>query len=239
MPGDDTAKRAKRKRRAEVWKGSYPSSGVMRTETIDAEREAGENPAMRAVLFDATPPAGDACRQGSDALRRALSDAGHAVDVFPLAELPMAPCRGCFACWTATPGRCPVSDASEIAARAYLASELAVFFSPLSFGAWNSTAKKLLDRMICLVSPFFERPEPHGLTRHKPRYDRYPALLGVGWLPAPDREAQSVFARLVARNAYNLRAPAWAQLTLSQDRSWSAQREACLSALDSLAEAAP
>lgn len=207
-------------------------------ETIDAGGEAGENPAMRAVLFDATPPVGDACRQGSDALRRALSDAGHAVDVFPLAELPMAPCRGCFACWTATPGRCPVSDASEIAARAYLASELAVFFSPLTFGAWNSTAKKLLDRMICLVSPFFDTTHAGGLTRHKPRYDRYPAFLGVGWLPAPDREAQHIFARLVARNAYNLRAPAWAQLTLSHDRPWSAQREACLAVLASLSEPA-
>lgn len=197
---------------------------------------------MRAVLLDATPTGHDACRQGADALRRALSDAGHAVDVFPLAELPMAPCRGCFACWTATPGRCPVSDASEIAARAYLASELAVLFSPLSFGAWSFQAKKLLDRMICLVSPFFDREAPDGLTRHKPRYDRYPAFLGVGWLPGPDRETQDVFARLVTRNASNLRAPAWAQLTLTHDRPWSAQREACLAALatlDALAEPAP
>ncbi|MFP5222764.1 MAG: hypothetical protein ACLGSA_10785 [Acidobacteriota bacterium] len=193
---------------------------------------------MRAVLFDATPPGSDACRQGADALRRALSDAGHAVDVFPLAELPMAPCRGCFACWTATPGRCPVSDASEIAARAYIASELAVFFSPLSFGVWNSTTKKLLDRMICLVSPFFDTTHASGLTRHKPRYSRYPAFLGVGWLAASDSEAQGLFARLVERNAFNLRAPAWEQLTLTRDRPWSAQREACLEALDSLLEPA-
>ena len=189
---------------------------------------------MRTVLFDATPPVGDACRQGADALRRALSDAGHAVDVFPLAELPMAPCRGCFACWTATPGRCPVSDASEIAARAYVGSELAVFFSPLSFGAWCSTAKKLLDRMICLVSPFFDTTSSGSLTRHKPRYARYPAFLGVGWLPKPDREAQKIFTRLVERNAFNLRAPAWGHLTLTHDRPWSAQREACLGALAAL-----
>lgn len=179
---------------------------------------------MRAVLFDGTSAGGDACRQGVDALRRALSDAGCEVEAFGLADLPVAPCRGCFACWTSTPGRCPFGDASEYAARAYIRSDLAVAYSPLAFGAWSHTVKKALDRMICLVSPHFEAADP---TRHRARYARYPKFMGVCWSPLPDPEGAAVFSRLVERNAWNLRAPAWQALALTGDRPWAVQRDAC------------
>lgn len=45
-------------------------------EAIDEPAPRGKTRRMRAVLFDATPPGNDACRQGADALRRALSDCG-------------------------------------------------------------------------------------------------------------------------------------------------------------------
>lgn len=183
---------------------------------------------MRAILLDGTPHGHDACRQGADALRRALTEAGHRVEAYVLADLPMAPCRGCFACWTGTPGRCPFEDASQMTARALINAELAVFYSPVSFGVWHSTLKKALDRSICLVSPHFEA---RGLTRHKARYERFPAMLGVGWLPGPDPEAQELFGRLVEHNAYNLRAPAWAALVVNGARPWASQREACLAAI--------
>jgi multimeric flavodoxin WrbA len=186
---------------------------------------------MRTVLLDGTPPGNDACRQGLDALRRAVSDAGHPLECFSLFELPMAPCRGCFACWTATPGRCPVPDAAEVVARAVINSELTVVFSPLPFGVWNHVVKKALDRMICLVSPHFVAA---GLTRHRKRYPVYPAFLGVGWLPGPDPEAQAVFARLVEHNAYNLCVPAWRAVVLTGEKPWAASREVCRAALGAL-----
>ncbi|WP_243358143.1 flavodoxin family protein [Fundidesulfovibrio terrae] len=189
---------------------------------------------MRTVLLDATPPRNDACRQGADALRRALSDCGCQVESFPLAELPMAPCRGCFACWTDTPGRCPVQDASELAARAVIASGLTAVFSPVRFGVWSWQAKKALDRMICLISPHFEAASSAGPTRHTARYRSYPVFLGVGWLPGPDPEAVELFTRLVERNAWNFRSPAWDALVLDGDRPWAAQREACLKVLAGL-----
>jgi len=182
---------------------------------------------MRTVLFDAAPPDDDACRQGLDALRRALTDEGCSVRGFPLSELPVAPCRGCFACWTSTPGCCPFEDASCEAARAVAAAGLLAVYSPVFFGAWSYAAKKALDRMICLVSPHFSFS---GLTRHRPRYASPPALLGVGWQGEPDPEAAGVFTRLVARNAYNLHAPEQGALLLAPD-GWSRQRQLCRSAV--------
>lgn len=186
---------------------------------------------MHAVLLDATPSGAEACRQGADALRRALSDAGYAVEQLTLRELPVAPCRGCFACWTDTPGRCPFSDASQSAAGMVANADVAVVYSPVRFGAWSFEAKKFLDRMICLVSPRFDAS---GLTRHKARYPRFPAFLGVGWLPGPDQEAAGVFARLVTQNAYNLRSRASGVLVLHGDEPWAAQRASCLAALGRL-----
>jgi len=168
-------------------------------------------------------------------LRRALVDAGHEVEHFGLSELPMTPCRGCFACWTATPGRCPFSDASEMAARAVISSELAVWYSPIRFGAWSWIAKKALDRMICLVSPHFDTS---GLTRHRGRYARFPSLWGVGWLPGHAPEQIQVFKKLVEHNAYNMRAPVWEATVVQGDRPWSAQRETCLNALATLSRTA-
>lgn len=187
---------------------------------------------MKAVLFDGTPPGNDPCRLGADALLRALSDAGYEAARFELAGLPMAPCRGCFACWTDTPGRCPFEDASQPAVAAFAGARVAAFYSPLAFGAWSHTVKKLLDRMICLVSPFFEASAP---TRHKARYERLPALLGACWLPAPDAQREAVFTRLVERNAWNLRAPAWRAVALAQGRPWSSWREDCRAAVGRLA----
>lgn len=197
--------------------------------------------AMRAALLDGSPSGHDACRPAVDALRRSLSEAGYGVEEFALAELPMAACRGCFACWVATPGRCPVADASEQVVRGYIGADLAVLFSPLAFGCWSSSLKKALDRMVGLLSPFFETSgftggnTPGGLTRHKPRYRRYPAILGVGWLPGPDPEAEAVFARLAEHNAYNMRARAAASLVLLGDREWNVHRQHCLSALGRVA----
>lgn len=192
----------------------------------------GHTPAMRAALLDGSPRGPHDCRQALDALRRAVTDAGYEVTGFPLADLPLAPCRGCFACWTATPGRCPVEDSAALVARAVIGADLAVFFSPLSFGGWSSTLKKALDRMIGLVSPLFERAAP---TRHRPRYARYPQFLAVGWTPDPDPEAGAVFARLTARNAHNLHAPARAAVVLDGTLDWTRQRQACLAALTELA----
>jgi len=141
-----------------------------------------------------------------------------------LSDLPVAPCLGCFACWTRTPGRCPFEDASQLLARAFIQADLAALYAPLRFGVWGHGLKKVLDRMICLVSPHML---PGRLTRHARRYARYPRLLCVGWLPGPDREAGELFTRLVEHNAYNLHAPAWRAVALTGGAPWAAQRDAC------------
>ena len=65
-----------------------------------------------------------------------------------------------------------------------------------------------LDRIICLVSPFFKKKD--GEVHHKLRYARYPRLMVVGVLPKADAESESIFKTLVDRNALNIHPPAHA-----------------------------
>ncbi len=179
---------------------------------------------MRAVLLDGAPEGHDDCRLGADALLRALSDAGFLVERFELAGLAVAPCLDCEACWTRTPGSCPVQDASRSVAAAYAGADVAALYSPLAFGAWSHTVKKCLDRMACLLTPFAASGAP---ALQAPRYARLPSLLGACWTPAPDPQGEAVFARLVEANARTLHAPSWQAVTLVRGRPWSAWREAC------------
>jgi hypothetical protein len=140
-----------------------------------------------------------------ETLRGELGNAGLRSNAVVLRDVPVAYCLGCFECWTRTPGICRTDDAGRMLARAIIASDLVVFLTAVTFGGYSSELKKALDRIIGLVSPFFLRIE--GEVHHRPRYERYPAVLGVGVLPGPDAEAEQTFHALVSRNALNLHAP--------------------------------
>jgi hypothetical protein len=54
-------------------------------------------------------------------------------------------------------------------------------------------------------------------VRHRPRYPRYPALLGVGLLRAADAEAEDIFTTLLAHNAHNFYSPLQAAWVVPED----------------------
>lgn len=125
-----------------------------------------------------------------------------------LRDLQVAPCLGCFECWTRTPGVCKEKDAGRDLARAYVRSHLVAFVTPVTFGGYSSQLKKAVDRMLCVELPFFTRVG--GEVHHRPRYARRPALLVIGVLPETSREQERIFHELVRRNAVNLQASAFA-----------------------------
>jgi multimeric flavodoxin WrbA len=131
--------------------------------------------------------------------------AGRVADVllFKLRELAIAPCAGCFGCWTRTPGECVVEDGARDVLRSYVGSDIVVYVTPVTFGGYSSQLKKLLDRIILSVlDPRFT--VVGGEVHHLLRYRRYPKTLGLGTLPSPDPEAERLFAGLVARNGLNI-----------------------------------
>ena len=128
------------------------------------------------------------------------------VESFILRDLKIAYCLGCFECWTKTPGVCRFDDVGREIAKRFIQSDVAVLFTPVTFGGYSSELKKALDRIICLILPFFKKKG--GEVHHKPRYDRYPRLMVVGVLPQADEESERIFKTLVDRNALNFDPPA-------------------------------
>jgi multimeric flavodoxin WrbA len=127
------------------------------------------------------------------------------VEVCILRHMKITHCIGCFGCWVETPGTCLFKDGGIEVAKKVIKSDLAIFLTPITFGGYSSELKKAVDRLICLISPFFMRIE--GEVHHKPRYERYPNLIGIGLHTNKDEESERIFSTLVKRNAINLHAP--------------------------------
>lgn len=137
-----------------------------------------------------------------------LEDNGCDIDSLILHEIEIASCLGCFGCWVKTPGICVINDEGRNIAKAVIQSNLLIFLTPVIFGGYSSELKKALDRLIPILSPFFEKIE--GEIHHQRRYDQYPRLIGVGVLPNKDEKSEKIFNTLIHRNAINMHSPSYA-----------------------------
>lgn len=136
----------------------------------------------------------------------ALTTSGWTVTPFALRAIQIADCTGCFGCWIRSPGICIIPDPAREIAATVVGSDLVVYLTPITFGGYSSELKKVLDRLICLSQPFFQKR--HGEIHHVPRYRRSAALLGIGLLSKPWPEGTALFEDLFRRNAINTNAPA-------------------------------
>ena len=156
---------------------------------------------MNAFLLNGAPAVGDATDVVAAATAGMLGGAGWDVRTATLRDLTVADCTGCFGCWLKTPGECVIDDDGRAIAAAFVASDLAFYVTPISFGGYGSLLKSAVDRMVPLVSCFFQKID--GEVHHRPRYGRYPNFLAIGVLRDGCEAEGDVFRHLVARNAIN------------------------------------
>lgn len=163
---------------------------------------------MKAVILDGSRAGDDGLVAARQALAAELHDVGWHVRPFVLRELDIHHCLGCFGCWVQTPGECIIDDVAQEIAQEAITGQLLVYLTPVTFGGYSSELKKAVDRLICLISPFFALVE--GEVHHKKRYERYPSLVGLGTVEDGGEQSGQIFGKLVRRNALNLHAPAHA-----------------------------
>lgn len=137
-----------------------------------------------------------------------LHQAGAEVRTFPLHQLKLGHCIGCFACWLETPGVCRLRDAGPEIAQAIMQGDTVILFSPVSFGGYAPQLKLMVDRFLPTLLPFFG--VYHGEVHHRPRYARYPRWVGLGVQRARDAEEAGLYRLMVGRNAINFHAPSYA-----------------------------
>ncbi|MDD1669448.1 MAG: flavodoxin family protein [Methanomicrobiales archaeon] len=170
---------------------------------------------MKAFLLDGSRAGDTVSTQARELIESELRAKGWEVSSLTLRDMEMAPCLGCFKCWTHTPGVCVTDDAGTAVVKGLIASDLAVFLTPVTFGGYSSVLKKALDRTIPLLLPFFRKVG--GEVRHAHRYDSQPRIMALGVLPRPDPDTEQLFRTLVSRNAMNFGAPERASGVITRD----------------------
>ena len=185
---------------------------------------------MKATILNGARAGGTTLAAIEQSFVDELAGRGWTYETFNLREMEIKPCLGCFGCWVQTPGECIIKDGARDVSRAIIQSDVVVYLTPVTFGGYSSELKKVLDRSICLILPFFTQID--GEIHHKPRYESYPRLVAVGALPAPDDESARIFSKLVGRNAINMHAPAHAAAVIVEGEGADAIRMRVLELLD-------
>lgn len=130
-----------------------------------------------------------------------LEKEGWEVEEYLLCQEEIATCTGCFGCWLKTPGKCTINDKGREIAKEVIQSDIVILITPITFGGYSYQLKKMVDRFIPNILPFFAIV--NGEIHHESRYDKNPIILAIGYLPQKDEESEETFKKLIKRNSIN------------------------------------
>ncbi len=111
-------------------------------------------------------------------------------------------CRGCFTCWTKTPGECVIDDDMNELLPSFKNSDVVVLASPLYVDNITAILKLFLERLIPMAEPFFE-VDDKGECVHPKRYDEPPKLVVVSNSGFPEKSHFQVLELLFQRVSRN------------------------------------
>ena len=111
------------------------------------------------------------------------------IEQLDVCKLHIEACKGCFACWKATPGTCCISDDMQMVLSKILWADVIVYSFPLYYFNVPGSLKSLIDRQLPMVLPFMsEREDGVGSGSHDARYDmsqkRYVLISTCGFYSA-------------------------------------------------------
>jgi len=157
---------------------------------------------MKTLILDGSHSNNPMASRVNAVLQRNLEIRGWKSETMVLREKKIGNCAGDFFCWIRTPGICNVDDDNRIIAARIMESNLVIYLSPVTFGGYSSALKRMQDHQIQNISPFFTTI--NGEIHHQKRYPSYPDVLTIGWLDAPNANAEAIFRHLAYRNSLNM-----------------------------------
>lgn len=84
-----------------------------------------------------------------------MKQEGAQVEVINLREYNIKFCRGCYTCWTKTPGNCPLKDdmSSDLFPR-WTAADIVIYSSPLYYRGFAAQLQAFIERTLPSYKPF-------------------------------------------------------------------------------------
>jgi multimeric flavodoxin WrbA len=124
-------------------------------------------------------------------------------EILDLYKLDLHECRGCFACWNKTPGKCVIDDDMASVIKSILASDIIIWSFPLYYFSVPSRVKMVMDRMLPMNLPFMSKNDGGG---HPSRYDmtgkHFVVISTCGFYTTENNysSVSTLFDRLYAKN---------------------------------------
>lgn len=160
---------------------------------------------MKVLFLDGNPEEKDKnYNRYVSELKDFLLEKGHSVKMLTLREMNIRFCTGCWSCWLATPGECVFKDESHTVCKEYINSDFVLFSSPMIMGFVSALTKKIQDKLIPLIHPYFDIVQ--GEIHHLKRYKDYPRIgLLLEKTPKTDDEDLDITIDMFKRFAINLK----------------------------------
>ncbi len=138
---------------------------------------------MKLVAFNGSPSGkSSATNRILEAFLKGAKEAGAEVQNYQLIDYRIEQCRGCFACWFQSPGKCVLADDMKPLLEAYQSADIVCFGSPVF--SWNMTGllKNFVDRLVPLKSPMItEQSGNFDMADTKKREQKYVAVSNCGF----------------------------------------------------------
>ncbi len=164
-------------------------------------------------------------------LVKGMREAGAEVEVIDLRRKKINFCKGCYTCWTKTPGVCVHKD--DMALELYpkwLASDIAVYASPLYYYTVNAQMKAFMERTLPILVPYLRRSQDRT---HHPLRSKFPDTVMLSVAGFPDDsvfDALSFWAKKVFGSGGGLLAEIYRPA--AESMAYSGKRDTILEAVE-------
>lgn len=111
-------------------------------------------------------------------------------------------CIGCFSCWVRKPLECIHKDNITYNGKKILESDELIIISKFTYGTYSSKVKKIIERSISFVEPFFTIR--NGEIHHKVRIDKKINFKVCFYGENITEEDKKIATRFVEANMNNL-----------------------------------
>ncbi len=99
-----------------------------------------------------------------------ISNKDNEVEAIDIIKKDIKPCRGCFGCWTATPGKCVIKDDMKDLLDKVVKADILIWSFPLYYYGMPSHIKAFMDRLLPLNKPYISKKDD-GNNGHPSRFD--------------------------------------------------------------------